>query len=296
MSAKDDPRKFPWYLIIVFLILSIGILSIGYLYYKNQENYLKKDKQQELAGIIALKIDQIISWRQERLDFASAIMDDPFFTMRVRDFLKGRPKPLLTKQILERLTALASYQFQSIALIDPQGNVRLSFPTSPQELTPYLKSLALQAVLTKKVLFSDLYLEDNSKVMLSVLTPLLVIQRNEKVVVGVILMRIEPYQYLYPLIKSWPTPSLTGETELVRREGNEVVFLNELRHRQNIPLEFRLPLNTPDLPEAMFARGKKGIVEGIDYRGFQSWPPSGLFLIHPGFWWPRSTLMRSMPR
>ena len=68
--------------------------------------------------------------------------------------------------------------------------------------------------------------------MLSVLTPLLVIQGNKKVTIGVILIRIEPYQFLYPLIKSWPTPSLTGETELVRREGNEVVFLNELRHRQ----------------------------------------------------------------
>ena len=47
----------------------------------------------------------------------------------------------------------------------------------------------------------------------------------------------------------------------------ELVFLNELRHRQNMPLELRLPVNTPNLPEAMFARGKKGFVEGIDYRG-----------------------------
>ena len=283
MSAKDNPRKFPWYLIIVFFLLSFGILTTGYQYYKNQENYLKKDKQQELAGIIALKIDQIISWRQERIDFATAIMDDPFFTMRVRDFLKGRPKPILAKQILERLTALAAYQFQSIALIDPQGNVRLSFPTSKQELTPYLKSLALQAIQTQKVLFSDLYLEDNSKVMLSVLTPLLVIQRNEKVVVGIILMRIEPYQYLYPLIKSWPTPSLTGETELIRREGNEVVFLNELRHRQNIPLDLRVPLNTPNLLEAMFARGNKGIVEGNDYRGIPVLAAVGLIPDSPWF-------------
>jgi PAS domain S-box-containing protein len=120
---------------------------------------------------------------------------------------------------------------------------------------------------TKKIVFSDLYQEENSKVMLSVLTPLIVIQRNEKLVVGVILMRIEPYQFLYPLIKSWPTPSLTGETELIRREGNEVVFLNELRHRKNIPLNLRLPLTSANLPEAKFVRGKQGIVEGLDYRG-----------------------------
>lgn len=73
MSAKDDSWKFPWYLIVIFLILSIGISITGYLYYKNQEAYIKKEKQQELSAIIALKIEQIISWRQERIDFASAL-------------------------------------------------------------------------------------------------------------------------------------------------------------------------------------------------------------------------------
>ena len=119
--------------------------------------------------------------------------------------------------------------------------------------------------------------------MLSVLTPLLVIQGNEKVTVGVILMRIEPYQFLYPLIKSWPTPSLTGETELVRREGNEVVFLNELRHRKNIPLNLRFPLDSPKLVAAMIARGKKGIVEGFDYRGVPVLAAAGLIPDSPWF-------------
>ena len=267
MSAKDDSWKLPWYLILIFFILSIGISITGYLYYKNQEAYIRKEKQQELSAIIALKIEQIISWRQERIDYASAIMDDPFFALRVRDFIKGRAKPVLRQQILERLKALASYQYQSIALIDPPGNVRLSVPTSKQELTPYLKFLAGQAMQAKKIVFSDLYQDEDSKVMLSVLTPLLVIQGNEKVIVGVILMRIEPYQFLYPLIKSWPTPSLTGETELVRREGDEVVFLNELRHRKNIPLNLRFPLDSHNLLAAMIAHGKKGIIEGYDYRG-----------------------------
>ena len=119
--------------------------------------------------------------------------------------------------------------------------------------------------------------------MLSVLTPLLVIQGNEKVIVGVILMRIEPYQFLYPLIKSWPTPSLTGETELFRREGNEVVFLNELRHRKNIPLNLRFPLNSPNLLAAMIARGKKGIIEGLDYRGVPVLAAGGLIPDSPWF-------------
>jgi PAS domain S-box-containing protein len=266
MSNRHGSLNFSLYLIMIFVILSIGILTTGYLYYKNQENYITKEKQQELAAIIALKIDQIISWRQERIDYASTIMDDHFLALRMRDFIKGRTTPLLKKQIIERLTALASLQYQSLTLIDSQGNVRLSAPTATQGLTPYVKSLASQAMQAQKVIFSDLYRDEDSKVMLSVLTPLLLIQGNKKVTIGVVLIRIEPYQFLYPLLKSWPTPSLTGETELVRREGDAVVFLNELRHRHNIPLNLSFPLDSPQLVAAMIARGKTGIVEGIDYR------------------------------
>jgi PAS domain S-box-containing protein len=283
MSNQHESWKFPLYLILVFFILSIGILTTGYLYYKNQKNYITKEKQQELAAIIALKIDQIISWRQERIDYASTIMDDPFLALRVRDFLRGRTKPLLKKQIIERFTALASLQYQSLTLIDPQGNVRLSVPPSTQGQTPYVKSLASQAMQAQKVVFSDLYLDENAKVVLSVLTPLLVIEGKAKVTIGVILIRIEPYQFLYPLIKSWPTPSLTGETELVRREGNEVVFLNELRHRGNIPLNLRFPVDSPKLVAAMIARGQKGIVEGLDYRGVPVLAAAGLIPDSPWF-------------
>ncbi|MBM4294612.1 MAG: PAS domain S-box protein [Deltaproteobacteria bacterium] len=268
MSPPNESWKFPWYLIFIFFGLSIGILTTGYLYYRNQEAYIKIEKQQELSAIIALKIDQIISWRQERIDFASTIMDDPFFALRVKEFMNKRAKTALKEQILERLSALTSYQYQSLALIDPEGNVKLAVPASKQELPPYVKSLAFQAVQTKKVVFSDLYRNEDAKVMLSVLTPLLVMQREEKVIVGIILMEIEPYQFLYPLIKSWPTPSTTGETELIRREDDEVVFLNELRHRQNIPLNLRFPLKSSNLLAATVAQGKQGIIEGLDYRGF----------------------------
>jgi PAS domain S-box-containing protein len=283
MSEKIYFSKIPLYLIFIFIILFFGILTSGYLYYKNQEYYITKAKQQELAAIIALKIDQIISWRQERIDFASTIMDDPFLAIRVSDFIKSRNKLLFKKQITERLTALASFQYQGLTLVDPQGNVQLSVPTSERGLTPYVKSLANQAMQAQKVVFSDLYLDENSKVRLSVLAPLLVIKGNAKVTVGVILIKIEPYLFLYPLIKSWPTPSLTGETELIRREGNEVIFLNELRHRENIPLNLRFPVDSPKLVEAMIARGKKGIVEGLDYRGVPVLAVAGLIPDSPWF-------------
>jgi len=52
---------------------------------------------------------------------------------------------------------------------------------------------------------------------------------------GVVALFVDPADYLYPLLRRWPTSSPSGETKLVRRDGNEVVFLNELGSRRVPP-------------------------------------------------------------
>ena len=82
------------------------------------------------------------------------------------------------------------------------------------------------------------------------------------------MLEINPYDFLFPFIQTWPSSSRTAETVLLRREGKEVVFLNELRHRKNTALVFRMPIHARfKSPEAMAAMGKEGPVEGKDYRG-----------------------------
>ena len=79
--------------------------------------------------------------------------------------------------------------------------------------------------------------------------------------------RIDPEVYLYPFIQRWPEPSETAETLLVRREGKDVVFLNELKFQKNAALTLRIPLGNQDVPSVKAVLGWKGMVEGHDYRG-----------------------------
>ena len=86
--------------------------------------------------------------------------------------------------------------------------------------------------------------------------------------IAVLALRIDPEKYLYPFINQWPTPSKTAETLLVRRQGNEALFLNDLRFKKNTALNLRLPLDkNKELPAVKAALGQEGIVEGTDYRG-----------------------------
>jgi len=86
--------------------------------------------------------------------------------------------------------------------------------------------------------------------------------------IGVMLAEVEPEDFLFPSLQTWPTPSQTGETLLVRREGQEVVYLNELRHQTNTALNLRFSLaGRANLPAAKAALGQTGLVRGLDYRG-----------------------------
>jgi signal transduction histidine kinase len=77
---------------------------------------------------------------------------------------------------------------------------------------------------------------------------------------------INPEKTLFPLIQSWPTPSKTSETLLVRQEGDSILFLNELRHKNNTALKFKLPVSK-ELPASVAVSGYEGVFEGLDYRG-----------------------------
>ena len=83
---------------------------------------------------------------------------------------------------------------------------------------------------------------------------------------AVIVIEIDPNEFLYPCIQDWPTPSRTAETLLVRREGNEIVFLNELRHRTGTALSMTMPIDRAGLPAGNAVLGHEGCMEGTDYR------------------------------
>ena len=75
MANPVRPRSIPWHLILIFLLLSLGILSTGYFYYNYEQAYFKKQKLDEIAAIADLKIKQIVNWqagtvRRCHLDYA----------------------------------------------------------------------------------------------------------------------------------------------------------------------------------------------------------------------------------
>jgi PAS domain S-box-containing protein len=269
MTIQIKNKRIPWHLIVIFALLSIGIWISGYLYYKYQKEDIKRDKQEDLAAIADLKVNQIVNWRRERLADAQNIFENKLIVPYVQQFLERPMSSAYKQEILHWLKSKQKYfLYKNVILVDTNAEIQLAVTDGKEVLGPDAKILAKEAMEKKQIVFSDLYLGKIANVIrITLVVPILVSRGQDTVPIGAIMLRIDPSQFLYPLIQTWPTPGETAETILFRREGEKIVFLNELRHRKNTALTLGFPISKEKLPAAMAARGFGGVVEGIDYRG-----------------------------
>ena len=255
-------------IILVFLGLSLIIGLAGSLFYRSGKAEIKKNIENDLAAIADLKVSLIETWRQERLANARVIRDNQLVAGRIAQWLKRPADPDFTGSLLIWMAALQRENgYQSVLLLDPSGKPRLG--TRSDNLADSCDQQFLSsAIQTKNVVFSDLYrTRREGKIYLDLYTPLVQEDEEGSKVIAIMVLRIDPYKFLFPLIQSWPTPSRSAETLLVRREGDRVLFLNDLRHRKGSALTFSVPLDAPQFPAVKAAPRQKGVTEGIDYRG-----------------------------
>lgn len=267
MSIQRQSQKGIWHFIAIFSLLTISIGAGGYLYFIHEKAHIKKEKQNELLAIADLKTVQIANWRKERLSDFELIPENPSLFYHFQDVLNTDKMSLRQGTISWMEYLCKRFDYKSIYLLDKKGKVRLSNAAGDEPVGPYAQGFVERAIETSKVIITDLYRDEITRnIYIDILIPLAP-RGPIRPPSGVLLARIDPQQFLYPLIQTWPTPSRTAESLLVRREGNEILFLNELRHRKNTALSLRVPMSEQQIPAAMAASGVEGVVEGVDYRG-----------------------------
>lgn len=270
MASPIPSPKIPRHLILLFLLLILLIGTGGYLYYGNQKKHIKKEKESELLAIADLKVNQIASWRKERLGDAEVLFENYQFIRQLRRWLKSQEKSMVMEDMLGWMSSVRGrFDYSSIFLLDEKGKVCLYSSEAYDEVGPHIKSFVNEVIQARKIKWIDLYRDETDRhIHLDILVPLLP-REPDGFPSGVLLFRINPYQFLYSFVQSWPTPSRTAESLMVRREGIEVLFLNELRHQKQTALSLRLPITGKQTVAVKAVQGVEGVVEGADYRGVE---------------------------
>ncbi|MBS1188858.1 MAG: cph2 [Rhodocyclaceae bacterium] len=269
----------PWRLLGVFLVLALGISGLIWYAYTAEARYLRQGEYDELQALSHFKAAEIGDWLAERRWDVRLIFGSSFSRQDVRSWLE-RGDPLAEARLKARLESLlVNPNYVSVELLDREGMSRLAVKSPRQGSTESGSHRdALRSLLTSPAdpsrpmepRFVDLHRDlPGGAVWLAYVAPLPGSDEAGAPPVGYLWLTIDPEQTLYPLIRSWPTASPSAEISIVQREGDSVLFLNQLRHMPGAALNYRLPLNRGDLTATQAVLGREGIFEGQDYRGVE---------------------------
>jgi PAS domain S-box len=245
-------------------LIGISIIGAGIAFSIMNYNVAVAEKRREIIAIGSLKANQIIAWRKEFQQDAVIMAKNQFLSEAIKRINADPLNKQLRFAMRTQLNAYPMYgDWEEVAIYDMSGK-KIDGNDDKEVLDSESMTLASAAIADDAPEFKDIYKRLNGSYSLDVIVPII---DNTKQPLGVIIFRKDPSKQLFPLIQSWPIPSETAETLLVRREGQNVVWLNTLRFNNSAPLTVKFSINNQSIPAVAAVLGRTGAFNGRDYRG-----------------------------
>lgn len=263
-----------------FLIVSLIILGVAAtgIYHAYRHHYERETAR--LQAIAELKTHQISDWIEERRSDAEFVQGSRHYAVLYQRWRKLDDSEA-GNELRERLMQFSRHRgFKAVLLLDAAGTTLWSSESGPAPATPIPPAVLDQARNTQQIRRLGPYPDAAGIPRLD-----FIIALSGPSAPGYVVLRSDPLNWLQNTLKSWPTPSRTGETLLFRRDGDSILTLNELRHHPGSAVKLRLPLATPLLLAGRVMRGEARpgeILEGVDYRNV---PVVGIVRHVPGSDW-----------
>ncbi|HHW65503.1 MAG TPA: response regulator [Rhodocyclaceae bacterium] len=261
-TAASTTRRALWRFAFPLLALTLLIAAVSVFGYRSLSDEIRRETQRTLAVIAEQKRQQIEGWLAEaRIDAEMYFAGHSQLEAMFERWMDGGRRDEVTlarmRALIEELARLRGWE--GVALVEAGGTPALSL--GAPDLSAHAALIA-DVLRRPRVELVDLHVDAQGRVSFGVLAPVGVPAR------GVAYLTWSARTELYPMVESWPVPTRSAETYLVRRDEGAVRFLTPLRHDVAPVLSLTRPLDTPDLPAARAVLGERGILAGgRDYRG-----------------------------
>jgi PAS domain S-box-containing protein len=254
-------------LIIFFILFSLCVITAAFYIYTKYMHDIEQDIKNELKSVADLKMDGVTSWRNERIKNLE-ILQNEGFGERIRKTIVYPENAEIQKEMQDWLNKfIDNYHYARVCLHDLDGKEFMKTSDDevqlPQPLKDYYKRLFEDGEIVYEDFYYDSKLGRNSITMLAGMLDF----KHGKKPLAYLITIIDPDDFINPFLSSWPVPKETAEVFLVRKEGNDVVFLNKTRKNPDSALKLKLSLDRTDMPAVAAVNGHTGFFEGTDYNG-----------------------------
>ena len=257
-------------LVFVWLAVSACLVLVGFLYIRDVENTSRRERSSQQEAVARLKAQQIDKWLLER------IIDVEALSHSLRELpLERLPSDRATRLAVELLfgeTLVGSSERISVSLFALDGRVlsHAGEGSAPDQETARA-ALAVATGPDRGPSIVDVHLDGMPQRPRLVILVQVTARSRSGPAIAILAMAIDPFDALFPQILTWPTSSPSSEAIVLRREGDDVVFITPppLLTPAPAPLAFRAPVAGSKLPSAEAVVARDAVLTGRDYRGVE---------------------------
>ncbi len=267
-------------LTLPFLVLTVVITALVIIGISYTAHYGRQKEGLRLQAIADLKIDRIATWLWEREKDAQFIRSNRLFAELYGRWHDSGDMASLDQLRKQLRNYQRTYACQSILVLDENGQEMLSTEPVLPRISTHLRDTARLAMAQGQVLVTDLYHDahDLSATHLDYVVPMQVSGNSAG---GAIILRIDPSTTLYQMTQSWPFPNASGEALIFRRDGDQALYLSELRRRPGDKAQLRIPVTDKYTLGPRFLRGELKLGAVVDARDYQGVPIIGVIKAIP---------------
>lgn len=268
-----DPSAGARHRLYATVALALLVVAAGFTFYQIRRAGMKDTIARELDLKVEIKARQLADWRAERISDASFLMRAPAVAADIAALIAQPESAPAQRAVNGWLTTMKSgSRYDAVLLLDAERKIVVSYPPSDHSTCSLVTGLPGAALAGREPFFSDLHRhQSNGPAHFDLVAPIPASSGAtgglRAMPVAYVVLRVNPEDLVFPLLSRWPTPSASAETLLIRREGQEIVHLNPLRHRTGGALS-RHPLREDlDITGDFTRRNDRSVREGTDYRG-----------------------------
>ncbi|MBB5202853.1 PAS domain S-box-containing protein [Inhella inkyongensis] len=225
-----------------FALLTLGIVVLAALGVRSVWLYEHEDEGRRLQTIGRIKADQVGDWLKERRADVLNISTSELLARQYHAWKAGDAQA--QGLIAGRLESFRLHSgYRSVALVNQSGQwVAAGEDEDDVVAIPDLIATMGAQAGSPEIEVIGPFGDAKQRSRLAFVARMTEVQGEPLWVV----LRVDPADWLYRQLGVWPVPSATAETLLVRRAGEELVYLNPPRHPvAEVTLKRRLPMSSP---------------------------------------------------
>ncbi len=259
-------------ILVIFIILTIVILGLEFLLYQFERNRLIDEEQLLLRNIAEKEEKNVSEWYVNTKNFTEVITQSELFRTYFNNYIKNPSELRAFKSLNEFFkNIIIDKNLVDVIIYDSTFKKIYSYQDFGYNLTDELHEKILQFDSENYFYISRIYKRKSPfyQNIIPVIDIVSGIKNNSETVRPnyYMILVADARKNIFPLINTISNMKNTLETMLIAERNNQLIYLNDLRFLFSSEIVLKSSSGSEDIPGKKLNISKKGLIEGVDYRG-----------------------------